>query len=309
MPERALPNEQPNLPIIVAVDGSASSRQAVVWATAAAARHGCPLRIVTSIVVPAAVLGLGLVFTDSDRDDLHRDGERVVEHALRLACGAALAITTEVTSDPVIPYLIAASRHARTVVVGSRGLGAVRRGLLGSVSTAVAQHAHCPVTVIHGSADADARSVLRPVLVGMDGIPGNESVLELAFEQAALRKVGLTALHCGSDGAGPYMSAAGWESLLEQTDDRLTETLAGVSARYPDVEVRRIQLMADPTRALLEESRNAQLLVVGNRGRGGLTGMLLGSTSSALLHSAACPTMIVRSVHADASHVRQRIAE
>lgn len=286
-----------NPPIVVAVDGSAISYQAAAWAATDAAVHGCALRILTSVAVQ---LGFGPVplLSEADLDYLRRDGERVVTEASRVArmsaTGAALDISTEVTMEPIIPHLIELSRRARTIAVGSRGLGALRRGLVGSVSTAITQHAHCPVAVIHGTAANDPISAEKPVVVGLDGTPNSVPAVEIAFEEASLRKVGLTAVHAWSDVSGYYMPMPGWDAVRDQEYELLAERLAGFSERYPDVAVNRILVMDRPVRALLEESEKAQLLVVGSHGRGGFTGMLLGSTSSALLHSVDCPTLIVR---------------
>ncbi|WP_330180134.1 universal stress protein [Nocardia sp. NBC_01503] len=287
--------KEPNPPIVVAVDGSAISYQAAAWAAAEAALHGCPLEIVNSVAVPTG-FGPGMVLTDSDVQWLYTDGQRVVAEATRVArasgVGNGLEITTDVTLEPTISYLLARSREARLVVLGSRGLGALRRGLLGSVVAAVSHHAQSPVAVIHGSAAADPVSASKPVLVGVDGSPNSVPALELAFEEASLRKVGLTALHAWSDVTG--IPLPGWDSIREQEMEEFAQRLAGFGERYPDVEVNRILVMDRPVRALLDESENAQLLIVGSHGRGGFTGMLLGSTSAALLHSVDCPMIVVR---------------
>ena len=81
-----------------------------------------------------------------------------------------------------------------------------------------------------------------------------------------------------------------------EADERevLADRLAGWAEKYPDVTVRRLVARDRPARALVEESGRAQLVVVGSRGRGGISGLLLGSVSQALLHHAACPVAVVR---------------
>lgn len=81
----------------------------------------------------------------------------------------------------------------------------------------------------------------------------------------------------------------------EQTD-MLTERLAPLVEKYPNVQVKKIISRDRPVRTLVEQSEGAQLLVTGSHGRGGFRGMLLGSTSRALLQSAPCPMMVVRPV-------------
>ncbi|MGW4351889.1 universal stress protein [Nocardia sp. NPDC004582] len=288
---------QPRSRIIAAVDGSATSYQAAVWAVVDAGLHGCGLHIVTSISLPVGEVP-GELLGAADRELLARDGQRIVDEAVRVAragaAGAAVEITTEVIHEPIIGYLLAQSGRARAVALGSRGLGAIRRGVLGSVADAVIRHARCPVAVIHATAATDPLSAEKPVLVGVDGTPNSVPALELAFAEAAARKVGLTALHAWTDVLGSYVPLIGWEPLRAQENELLSERLAGFGERYPEVTVRRLLVMERPDQALLRESEYAQLVVVGSRGRGGFEGMLLGSTSSTVLHNIETPTIVVR---------------
>ncbi|MEU1999408.1 universal stress protein [Nocardia gamkensis] len=287
---------QTDQPIVVAVDGSATSYHAAAWAATDAALHRCRLRIVTSVALrpgfdPAAMPN------EADMEWLRRDGERVLTEAARVArtaaAGEALAIDTELIVEQIIPQLIERSSHARMLVVGSRGLGAVRRELLGSVSTAVTRHAHCPVAVVRSTSATDVVSAGRSVLVGVDGTVTSVPALEIAYEEAARRKVGLIALHAWSDASGIDLMP-GWDAVRQREDALLAENLAGFGERYPEVPVRRVLVRDRPVRSLLDESEDAQLLVVGSHGRGGFAGMLLGSTSAALLHSVECPMIVVR---------------
>ncbi len=292
------PQHHHDSPVLAAVDGSAGGYRAAAWAATEAALHGCRLHIVTSAAIIAGPEPTAII-TDDAVEWLHRDGERILVEARRIARAAASdrtpEITTEVTDEPIIEHLIERSHHARMLVVGSRGLGAIRRGLLGSVSSAVTRHAHCPVTVIHTISATDAVTTAQPILVGVDGTENSAPALEVAFEEASLRRVGLVALHAWSDISSElHFSMEGWVKLRESEDAALAENLAGYAERYPDVELRRASVYHHPVRSLLNEAENAQLLVVGSHGRGGFAGMLLGSTSAALVQSAECPVMIVR---------------
>ncbi|MEV5837624.1 universal stress protein [Nocardia sp. NPDC052112] len=284
--------------ILVAVDGSASSYQAAAWAAVEAALHHRRLHILTSMAIPTAY-GPGAQLTEDDIEWLRRDGERIVTEATRVARtaapGADLVITTEVMFELVPATLIERSAHARMLVVGSRGIGAFQRGLLGSVSTAVTHHAHCPVAVIHGMSAIDAVSATQPVLVGVDGSANSLPAVEIAFEEASRRKVDLIALHAWSDTSGIELPGPGWDAAHDVAEALLSESLAGFGERYPDVAVHRITVADRPVRALLDQSGNAQLVVVGSHGRGGFMSMLLGSTSNALLHSVEVPMIVVRS--------------
>ncbi|MFC4128437.1 universal stress protein [Nocardia rhizosphaerae] len=286
-------------PVLAAVDGSAVSYQAAAWAAAEAALRHLPLHILTSGALQTG-FGPGMSLGEADLEWLRADAERVVGEAERVARAAVpdedLVVTTEVAFEQAAPLLITRSTGAEMLVVGSRGLGAFQRGLLGSVSRAVAQHAHCPVAVIHGNAALDPVSATLPVLVGVDGTGNSAPAVELAFDEASRRKVELVALHAFSD-ASADLPAFAWEVGNQTAETELAEAIAGFAERYPDVPVRRIIVADRPVRSIVDAAASAQLVVVGSHGRGGFTGMLLGSTSNALLHAVEIPTIVVRSRH------------
>ncbi len=81
---------------------------------------------------------------------------------------------------------------------------------------------------------------------------------------------------------------------MESPERLLAQAVAGRAESYPDVTVRQEVLSGETREVLVQASRNAQLMVAGARGRGGFSGMLLGSVSQALLHHAHCPVAVVR---------------
>ncbi|MEU6586141.1 universal stress protein [Nocardia sp. NPDC046763] len=288
--------EHEDLGIVVGTDGSEISYQAVAWAAVEAGMRGCPLHIVTSYASPI-VPGAPELGPD-DLRDLRLQGQQVLSDAASIAAHAVpdegLHIGTELIFDMITGALIERSRRARLLVVGNRGLGAIRRAVLGSVSTVLARHAHCPVAVVHGVSETDPASVPKPVVVGVDGSLNSVPAIELAFEEASQRKVELIAVHAWSDTSGFDLPVMGWDAIRETQDVVLEAALAGYAERYPDVTVRRVVACDTPVRALLEQAENAQLVVVGSHGRGGFAGMVLGSVSTALLHLAQCPVLVVR---------------
>ena len=84
------------------------------------------------------------------------------------------------------------------------------------------------------------------------------------------------------------------DELATQADEELAQRLAGWCERYPDVTVHRVVGQDNPAHRLIEESRAAQLLVVGSHGRGGFAGLLLGSVGSAVVHAARIPVIVAR---------------
>ena len=181
------------------------------------------------------------------------------------------------------------------LVVGSRGLDAFGRQMLGSVSSGLPHHAHCPVAIIHDphAAQREIRDD-APVLVGIDGSPASEAATALAFDEASRRRVPLVALHAWSDvGVFPILGMD-WRVYRDEGDEVLGQRLAGWQESYPDVQVHRRLVCEVPARRLVDESRSAQLVVLGSRGRGGFDGLHLGSVSSADARSARVPVIAVR---------------
>ena len=282
--------------ILVGVDGSKESDAAVRWAGEEARLTGTPITLMHGVPPSLApvpkVPGKALV-TEWEREN----ASTVIEHA-RLLLNSAVPsappvdVRSEVHYRGVLPMLIDASKEARMVVVGSRGAGALGRAVMGSVSSGLVRHAHGPVTVVHAR-DREL-PVDGPVAVGIDGSPASEAATALAFEEADRRKVGLVAVHAWRDTGALLALGIDWPAYEQIGAEILGERLAGWQERYPGVSVRRRLESATPARWLLEESRQAQLLVVGSHGRGGFAGMMLGSVSSAVAQAARIPVMVVR---------------
>jgi nucleotide-binding universal stress UspA family protein len=208
-------------------------------------------------------------------------------------------ISSELISEPPVPALVDLSTKADMVVVGSRGQGAVKRVLLGSVSAGLVHHARCPVAVIRDEVFPPEHG---PVLVGIDGSPVSELATAVAFDEASWRGTELVALYAWTDAEIPDMpnrewtglTRTSWSALQAEAEETLAERLAGFRDRYPDVTVHRVVVPNRPAQHLLERADSAQLVVVGSHGRGGFAGMLLGSVSTAVVHAARTPVIIAR---------------
>ncbi|BBZ12722.1 universal stress protein [Mycobacterium branderi] len=289
--------------ILVGVDGSEHSHSAVRWAVREALMRSVPLDLIHIVTTPLRGWGgLGLVTTPLPEDFgviQEERGRQVIDQAMRVVDASAgsgkLTVHTRVFFCPPVPTLIELSGLARMVVVGSRGYGALRRGLLGSVSTALVHHAHCPVAVIHDDTILPNTLSHAPVLVGIDGSPGSELATAIAFEEASWRGVELVALHAFTDADRlDYIPGAPWPDAQSVAEETLAERLAGWQERYPDVIVHRVVVAEHPARHLLDHSESAQLLVVGSHGRGGFAGMQLGSVANAMVHAAHIPVIVAR---------------
>ncbi|MBX7432155.1 universal stress protein [Mycobacterium sp. Y57] len=292
--------EPPTGAIIVGVDASASSRAAVAWAARDAELRGLPLRLVH--VQPPLVMSSYPV-PDFPAGYARAEDERAkqaIEQAYKLAVGAsspdrASQISTEVHAGPIAPMLVDMSKSATMVVVGCLGESAVTRAVLGSVSSGLVHHAHCPVAVIHGEVEPSPQA---PVLVGVDGSPASERATAIAFDEASRRGVDLVALHAWTDMGKlefPKINWAPieWRNIKVEEEEVLAERLSGWQTRYPDVTVHRVVVADRPAPRMLEHADSAQLVVVGSHGRGA-SRMLLGSVGSAIVNSAQIPVIVAR---------------
>jgi len=285
-------------PVVVGVDGSGGAYRAVEWAAAEAVRRGAELRLVrafswTTSERPIRDGGRVAQY----RDELLKIARGQVARAARIAADVRPEVetTTQVAIGAPIEVLGSEARRAQLLVLGDRGLGGLAGLLLGSVAVGLAAHGACPVVIVRGER-AGAGNDESPVVVGIDDSPISEAALAFAFEAAAARGVGLVVVHAWSptaidDALAPVMD---WDAATAEEDALLAERLAGWEQKHPEVAVRRTVVRNGAVRSLVAASREAQLVVVGSRGRGNATGLLLGSVSHGVLHASHCPVAIVR---------------
>lgn len=287
--------------VVVGVDGSDDSLRAVQWAATDAARRQAPLHVLHACGGPQVCYpppGLALPVASNAEPGAH--AERLVADAVVQArdVTADLTVTTELVDGRPVPALLAASQHAVAVVVGGRGRGGFTGLLVGSVGGQLADHAACPVVVVRPRTGPAGPNSGR-VVVGVNGSPSAQRAVRFAFEQAALRRCELTAVHAYhlpvALEPGGIMPDRYEQAGVRDAERRLlSEALAGTGERYPHVEIHCDVVAGGAARVLVEAGAGADLLVVGARGHGGFAGLLLGSASRAVLHHAPCPVAVVR---------------
>ncbi|RII14725.1 Universal stress protein [Streptomyces sp. YIM 130001] len=303
-PSEGAPIPEPDVaagtPVVVGVDGSASALHAVDTAAREASLRGCPLRVVHVFIWPALHVPLGPSALGPADGGLRNLARQTVTEAVQRARAAApeVEVTHAVVNGEALTALEAESRSARLIVVGSRGLGGFIGLLVGSTAVHLSAYSHCPLLVVREqSAQGDGRVVL-----GVDGSPGGRAAIDFAFAHAALHGTGILALHAWSDWsvqapppddpAEPYAAEPG--ALAGGEQRLLAELMAGRAEHHPEVTVEHRVVKGGAREALIAASEGAALVVVGARGRGGFTGLLLGSVSQALLHHAHSPVAVVR---------------
>jgi len=282
-------------PVVVGYDGSKSSRAALEWAAVQAQREHAPLRIIEAFELVIAIR------PNEGRLDPLQAVRQTREQALAVVAEGieaehpGLAVTAVLVEDSPASALISESSYARLLVLGSRGLGGWTGLVIGSVSVQVTAHAHSPVVVV--PADARPRAHDKPtIVVGVDGSKVSAQAVQFAFDQAAGTGAKIVAAHAWHSLASTYESALMFDQADVAEASRLVvaESLSGAIADHPDVEVETRLMTGQPARALLALGESADLIVLGSRGRGGFTGLLLGSVSQGVLHHARVPVAVVR---------------
>ncbi|WP_246127738.1 universal stress protein [Amycolatopsis rhizosphaerae] len=285
--------------IVVGVDGSGGAALAVRWAAAEAGARNLPLHLLFAAGWVGGGYGGGLPVPQSYFDDLDQAGKTLLAEAKRAAreVSPGVAVTSSMPFEPPVPPLVDASERARMLVLGATGRTGFAGRLAGATAVAVAARALCPVAIVRPRTDGLPIPANAPVVVGVDGSHVSDRAVAVAFEEASWRRVPLIAVHAFSDAdAGLLLPEPdrGWGTLSQQQERLLAENLAGWREEYPEVQLEPVAVRDQPRAELLARSEAAQLLVVGSRGRGGVTGLLLGSTSQALIHHAQCPVLVVR---------------
>lgn len=291
--EAGTPGQAAKTPIggvLVAVDGSEPADRALAWAATEARLRSVPLTIVHCYYWPSTGLGamdaIGFLM-----EGLEQDSREVLAAAGSTARDLAPGITIRTVSHLGAPLaaLVDMSDDYELLVLGSRGLGGFKGMLLGSVSTGVVAHAHGSVVIVRG----DEIDPAAPILVGVDASPAGTAALVEAFAAAQRRGCAVVAVHAWQ--LPDQQIAADQEDTWQRSIAADLEAKVGeVAEKFPGVPVESVTYRERPTAALLSRAQSAQLVVVGTRGRGELKGMLLGSTSRAMVQHAPCPVLVVR---------------
>jgi nucleotide-binding universal stress UspA family protein len=271
-------------PIVAATDGSEESLRAVDWAAREAVLRGAPLRIVSAAsLLPRMVDSQGHSEYQTVSDVLRKDSDVALTTAAARAVQAApdLLIDTDHLAGAPAEAVTEAGSGALMLVVGSRGVGAFHAMVLGSVSRYAATHASSPVVVVREEVGA-AR---RQVGIGISSLEGNAAALTFAFEEAALRRASLIAVHAWHtpqsevSRAGSEARPPGRDFLQAEATRHLADLLADWHDKYPDVPVSQDVIHGHPGRALAVLSARTDLLVLGrhavHHGPGGVTHAVL----------------------------------
>ncbi|WP_068148183.1 universal stress protein [Rhodococcoides corynebacterioides] len=284
-------------PITVGIDGSDGALEAARWAAAYARVTHTPLRVVHSMPDSEWYLGrVDYVPEQSLRDEFHALGRRHLDAAVDAIVEVDPSATVErvCTETPVASYLTGI--ESSLVVLGSVRTGPVRDLVLGGRTIRVLRHARCPVMIRRHEGDGSDEGL--PVVVGYDGSPESDRAVLAAFEFAATVHVHLLVAHFWgvgvTVGAGMGAGYADWERIDREERRWVHDRVRPVQDKFPDVHVTVSSSSSSPAAGLRSLSSSSQLIVVGSRGRGKVTGMILGSVSQNVVHHAHCSVLVVR---------------
>jgi nucleotide-binding universal stress UspA family protein len=204
----------------------------------------------------------------------------------------------DVTADTFVGQpadrLLELAREAELMVVGYRGRGGFAGLRLGSVGQRVATRAPGPVVVVRGRPRPDG-----VVVAGIDDSPAADQVLDAAFAAAAARTAGLVVVRSYAPAVQVWVASVRSADIATTEPDAtaravVEEQLAPWRDKFPEVPVE-IRLTRDAiVPVLVGATAEAQLVVVGSRGRGPIRGALPGSTGLHLLRHAECPVLVAR---------------
>ena len=281
--------------ILLASDGSEDAQRAVQWLAMLPVPAGTRLRVVSVVTLPPSPLDIPPV-----REYYRglRDAARtLVEDAARALADRG-PVETRVCEGEPRARILAEARDwdADLLVVGAKGLGAVKRFLLGSVSTGVVHGAHCAVAVVRGEARPPARVLLAcdgstdamaaVRYVGMLPLVSNTAVRLLAVVPP------MPSIPIASEIAGtPWPPAP---EVIAEATAQMEQSLVEAEATLGRPASERAVRVGDPASAILDAARTADLIVLGARGLGALGRMMIGSVSERVLQHAECPVLIVK---------------
>lgn len=283
---------------IIGFDGSESSRAAARWAVANAHGRSESVRLVHAWSIATATV------YSAFEPVIVAESIAAVEQAARqeleafvdeLAVESPVPVTATLVHGDASSVLLDASRESDQVVVGARGSGRFERLLLGSTSTRCATHATVPTIVVRQDGDDKSPTSVRHIVVAVDGSPNSIAAVTWACSFAQPEsKVDLIGVWEFSPGifSSEYIY---YPRALDEARKRFDDQIAALPAAVhrDDIEINTTFVEGIPRKQIAAHAADADLLVVGARGRGAIGSALLGSVSTWLLHHCNKPVAVV----------------
>jgi len=280
-------------PIVAGVDPDPGKRMALAWAADEADRRRLPLLLVLAQNVPTPGYRPtgGRPSWEEWNHTLHATGDRVLKEAVAFVESRhpQVRVSGLLAEGHPAWVLREQAQNATEVVLGSWRLSALQELFTSAaVTLPLIAHAPCPVVAVPESEHLTQQPPY--FVVGVDSSPQSSAAVDFAFEEAALRGAVLRALYVWHP---PLLGVLDEDAAVQECRRLLSETVAGRTAAHPEVTLHHEVVQGHPVQVLTKASEHALGLVVGTRGHGGFTGMLLGSVSQGVLHHARCPVITV----------------
>ncbi|MDF7665399.1 universal stress protein [Bifidobacterium sp. ESL0745] len=292
--------------ILVGVDGSQASYKATWWAANYAKHAGLMLQIVCAYSLPSyAAVSFDSTYTSMGDDNAaHIDAQEILSKAKAIADEQGVeAQTLIVTGDPSSVF-VELSRNYNLIVIGNRGKGGLAERLLGTTSSSLPAYAYCPIIVVPYT-DDDGKTMhlnntIKRVAVGIDASQWGLKALQIAADLSADRGAELDVIDAVPGLQGVSDEDGVYDSYMED----LESMLAPIRKAHPDLKITKTIVPESAVSALTKASYDHDIVVVGSRGKGGFTGLLVGSTSQGLIQHAAGPVYVVPRKYVEAEKSR-----
>ncbi|MDP9806176.1 nucleotide-binding universal stress UspA family protein [Trueperella bonasi] len=280
--------------VVVGIDGSEAGGAALEWAHAQARARDARLHVVCGYELPSHYMTPEFQENRERANQLFDSAKQIVDDAVASVSGQGVEVTSALEFGDPTEVLVEISKRVALVVVGGRAQSTNRLAdrLLRTVSSAVPANAYCP-TVVVPTESPNTHLPIRRVVCGVDGSHHSKMALQRAVWEADRWNATLKIITAVNPAAAAWVPAHAFrEEHLQELEVEMRQALADVDeGRQIDTEITAVE--GSPAHVLARESDEADLLVLGTRGRGGFAGLLLGSTSQTLLGYSACPTMVV----------------
>ena len=291
--------------ILVGVDGSHASYKATWWAANYAKHAGLTLQIVCAYSLPSyAAVSFDATYTAMGDDNAaHSDAQEILSKAKAIADEQGVeAATLIVTGDPASVF-VELSRNYNLIVIGNRGKGGLAERLLGTTSSSLPAYAYCPIVVVPYTDDdgnlMHLNNTITKVAVGSDESKWGLKALEIAADFADAWGAELDVIS-----AVPNMKGSEDEGVMASFKEDLDVRIKPPEESHPNLTINKQIVPGPAVGALTKASYDHDVVVVGSRGRGGFTGLLLGSTSQGLLQHAVGPVYVVPRKYVEAAESR-----
>jgi len=288
--------------IVVGINGSAESDEALDWALREAASAALPLTVVT--VAAGAGKGADPAAHEAALAPVHAEAQALLD-AARARTGVDVDRTVTALPGPAADRLLELGADADMLVLGRRRRGRLGRAVLGSVSTTVVEHAVVPVTVVRhgnpvGAPEDDVPAEPSPrIVVGVDTSVPSVAALRHACAVAGRTGASIDAVFAWQiTTLAPLPGSWGWAPPVDDYEkfaaDSLAEAVRAAGVTLPPERLNRRVVHGQAAKQLVAAAQGAERLVVGARGLGGFDRLLLGSVSRQVLDFAPCPVTVVR---------------